>query len=143
MWFAIKHFVYRIFHGWNTLYPPLDPAAVRAGQIPEVWREWLSALERDIGGKMRKVYGDTFEVLVQHVVIVDQLPSGARGEAAFDGVATTLTLSTRSMNDRVYVQHEFLHCMQYRHNELYGEQSVPHQYPGDHWPFLFDPYGSH
>lgn len=148
----LKHLVYRILHGWNSLYPPLDPRKVNAGEIPDIWRVWLAQLQQDIGVKMTVYYArpmsytDSFESLVSSVRIADVIPGNpaARGstQRLLNGT-TILNLTDRSMNDRQYVQHELLHLMQYKHLELFGPDGEAGEFSGDHWPLLFDAYGTH
>lgn len=148
----LKRLIYRITHGWNSLYPPLTAEDVQDGKVPDIWRVWLAELQHDIGVKMTVYYAqpynytDSFESLVTQVRIADTISGNAAARGSTQrliGGATVLNLTTRSMNDRLYVQHELLHLMQYKHAELFGPTAMVGQFPGDHWPLIFDAYGSH
>lgn len=148
--FFLKKLLYHFLHGWHSVYPPLDPAAVMGGQTPLVWRQWLNDLEVEVASKASAFYGrpiaitERFDQLVQRVIIYDEAIPGnaaARGATNRTGSVVTLSLTRESMNVPIYVKHELLHTLQYAHPELFGPGGQG-SYPGDHWPLLFDPYGT-
>lgn len=151
----LKRLIYHFFHGWHSVYPPLDPKAVNGGTVPYIYRQWLAEVAANLTTKARGFYHDQmlnynyvrFEDVVQHVMIVDSIPGNpyARGTMHRDGPGqpVTMTLTKDSMNNEIYVKHELVHGLQYLFSELFGDQKRPGQYPGDHWPLIFDPYGTH
>lgn len=141
----IREFLWRLVHGFDAFYPPIDRPSLVSGVAPYEYRIAL----RDVqymaymtywrhSGDYSIPFDERFEDVVWRIIIRDPVADGSRAAGAFQCDTKTLTLNSKSCQNRIRVMHELMHALQCLHPEL-TEPGNPHP----DWLFYDTRLGNH